>query len=275
MPLVWKSLVCVYLAALCSTAAAQDMRHTEPFPSETSPRAYRESDASGQPRRLSVAPARAMRPASLLPIPMQKARQDAAAESASHQTPFAQAAPDGEPTVTDRPMKLSPRSRSRDKGVSSPGVPSLGKSLTTVVGSLAVVLTLFFVVVWLTRRKMPKAVATLPEEVVEVLGRAPLASRQYIHLVRIGQKLILLSITPTGTETLTEITDPVEVDRLASLCQQDRPGSVTATFRQVLSQLGSEPAPAGFLGDGRRSDLEIANTPPATAGRGTMEDAHA
>ena len=81
----------------------------------------------------------------------------------------------------------------------------------------------------------------MPGEVVEVLGRAPLANRQQIHLLRCGNKLLLVSVTPTGAETLTEITDPMEVDRLAGLCQQAQPGSATAAFRKVLQQFGHEP----------------------------------
>lgn len=108
--------------------------------------------------------------------------------------------------------------------------------MVTVGSSLAVVLGLFLAVACLLRRAAPKGLAPLPQEVVEVLGRAPLAGRQQMHLLRCGRKLLLVSVTPAGAETLTEITDPAEVDRLAGLCQQARPGSTTEAFRQVLQQ---------------------------------------
>ena len=54
-------------------------------------------------------------------------------------------------------------------------------------------------------------------------GRAPLAGRQHVHLLRCGSKLLLVSVTPGGAETLTEVTDPAEVDRLAGLCRQAHP----------------------------------------------------
>ena len=60
-----------------------------------------------------------------------------------------------------------------------------------------------------------------------------------MHLLRCGNKLLLVSVTPVGAETLTEVTDPIEVDRLAGLCRQAHPQSATATFRQVLNQFGS------------------------------------
>lgn len=114
-----------------------------------------------------------------------------------------------------------------------PGNPA---SFLTVGGSLAMVLGLFLVLAWVARRASPNHMARLPKEVFDVLGRAPLSGRQQVHLLRCGSKLLLVSVTPTGTETLTEITDPQEVDRLAGLCQQGRPDSSTSIFRNVLEQ---------------------------------------
>jgi hypothetical protein len=78
---------------------------------------------------------------------------------------------------------------------------------------------------------------SLPSEVFEVLGRAPLANHQQAQLVRCGSKLLLVSVNATsgGVRTLTEITDPAEVDRLIDLCRQVR-GSRAATARQACRQ---------------------------------------
>ena len=113
-------------------------------------------------------------------------------------------------------------------------------SLVTVGGSLALVLGLFMIMAWILRRTIPGTVQALPGEVVEVLGRAPLAGRQQVHLVRCGSKLILVSVTPEGAETLTEITDAEEVDRLAGLCRETHPGSATSAFRHVFGQLARQ-----------------------------------
>ncbi len=114
-------------------------------------------------------------------------------------------------------------------------LPSLGP----MASGLAIVLGLFLAAAWVLRRAAPKSATLLPGEVVEVLGRAPLAGRQQMHLLRCGNKLLLVSVTPTGAETLTEVTDPVEVDRLSGLCRQAHPQSATATFRQVFQQRGT------------------------------------
>jgi flagellar biogenesis protein FliO len=120
--------------------------------------------------------------------------------------------------------------------------PEAGKKLgglsstPTVVGSLALVLGIFFLVVWALRRASPGGLGTLPGEVLEVLGRTPLANRQHVTLLRCGGKLLLVSVGATDTATLTEITDPAEVDRLVDLCHQGRPNGATAALRQVFGR---------------------------------------
>jgi flagellar protein FliO/FliZ len=111
------------------------------------------------------------------------------------------------------------------------------QSLMTIGGSLAVVLGIFFAVVWMFRRASPKAFGTLPAEVFEVLGRAALANHQQVHLLRLGNKLLLVSVAAVGgASTLAEITDPAEIERLADLCRQARPSSPTAALRQVFKR---------------------------------------
>ncbi|MEX0587003.1 MAG: flagellar biosynthetic protein FliO, partial [Pirellulales bacterium] len=127
--------------------------------------------------------------------------------------------PPAEPASTERPSFLplapsSPRSAPRTQSNRTGAWPSVAG----IGGSLAVVVGLFLVVVWLSRRSGGTATTPLPKEVFEVLGRAPLAPRNWAGLVRCGRKLLLVSFTPTGVDTLTEITDPAEIDRLTGLC---------------------------------------------------------
>lgn len=132
-----------------------------------------------------------------------------------------------------------------DDDRSASGLPPLA----TAAGSLAIVLALFFVTAWLLRRGAPQAALSLPSDVVEVLGRAPLPGKQQVHLLRCGHKLLLVWAGAGGVETLTEITDPAEVDRLAGICRAAHPQSATAAFRQVFQQLAREPG-EGLLAGG-------------------------
>ena len=125
---------------------------------------------------------------------------------------------------------------------------SAASSFITGLASLAVVLGLFFAVAWAMRRGMPAGAAPLPRQAVEVLGRTALAGRQYAHLVRCGNKILLVHLGPGVAQTLTEITDPAEVDRLTGLCRQDDSTSANASFRRIFQQFGRERSAAGLLG---------------------------
>jgi flagellar biogenesis protein FliO len=117
------------------------------------------------------------------------------------------------------------------------------RALVTTGASLAVVVGLFLLLVWFQRRSSGHGRSMLPGAVVRTLGRVPLNGRQEMHLVRVGNKLLLLAVTATSAETLTEITDPEEIDRLSGICRREEPGSISASFREILNQL-QQPASA-------------------------------
>ena len=153
---------------------------------------------------------------------------------------------EGDDVVTES-IPLSPRRGNRTQALNPAAPPSAARALTSVAGSLGVVLGMFCLLVWIVKRSSPKSAAILPKEVVEVFGRTALSQRQYAHVVRFGSKLLLVSVSPSGVESLAEISDMAEVERLVGLCQESQPGSVTQTFRQIFSQLSNEPARPGFV----------------------------
>ena len=110
-------------------------------------------------------------------------------------------------------------------------------SLISMVASLCVVIGLFLGLAWTLRRTTGQPFGSLPKEVVQILGRTAMAPRQQVYLLRFGSKLILVSHQLGQTETLSEIEDPLEVDRLSGLCEQNASGSVTQSFRQVFQQV--------------------------------------
>jgi flagellar biogenesis protein FliO len=149
------------------------------------------------------------------------------------------------------PRRLLPRSEASQKSLARPAAISPGKTLGTVVGSLAIVLGLFVVIAWCAKRTSPQAASLLPKEAVEVLGRAVLATRQQVQLVRVGNKVLLVAVTPTTAQTLTEITAPADVEHLLGLCRRGQSNSASVAFLQTLTQLSEEPAEPGFLGSQR------------------------
>ncbi len=181
--------------------------------------------------------------------------EEPTATTADHVAPAQSPAPS-----TRDPRRLEPPSDHRlpHKAKRDPAtdaansMPSFGlplDSMYTTGAALAVVLGLFLLFAGMVRRGRKKSNSLLPEEVVSVLGRVPLAARQFAELVRVGNKLVLVSVTPGGAEPLTEITEPAEIDRLVGLCRQRSKGSSSDEFDQVFRQLAEETAPIGFLGN--------------------------
>lgn len=122
------------------------------------------------------------------------------------------------------------------------------ESFTTAGAGLAMVVGLYLVCMWLLRKSGPQPSSPLPQEAVAVLGRVPLAARNFAHLLQVGHKLVLVAITPEGVSPITEITEPTEVQRLLGLCLQTKKHSTSAEFHDVLKHLTKEPA-KGFLGN--------------------------
>jgi flagellar biogenesis protein FliO len=149
------------------------------------------------------------------------------------------------------PLKLAPRNAAAKRELGRPAAPSPSGAIGTVVGGLAIVLGLFIVLAWCSKRFAPAGAAALPKEAIELLGRTPLTTSQQMQLVRVGNKLLVVAVSTTGAETLTEITDPTEVERLATLCRRGQPASASTSFSQVLGQIASEPARGGFAGETR------------------------
>lgn len=120
-----------------------------------------------------------------------------------------------------------------------------------VAGSLALVLVLFFALVAVLKRGMPAQGGKLPAAVLEVLGQATLAGKQQLHLLRCGDKLLLCCTTTTGVQTLTEICEPAEVERLSALCRggekRRAPAAPPKSTPEFGAEFGQEPAQHSFV----------------------------
>lgn len=141
----------------------------------------------------------------------------------------------GQITNSRAPLELRPSSKEKEGSLVRPK-SSWGTAVSMFL-SLAVVLSFFLLVAWLVKKSQPQSFLKLPRELVQVMGRTPMAPRQQMYVVRFGSKLLLISHQPGQTQTLGEITDADEVQRLSGLCEANHPGSISASFRDVLKQV--------------------------------------
>lgn len=162
------------------------------------------------------------------------------------------------------PIPLTPRGSTNSKALIRTPTSGWG-ALSSVGASLGLVLGAFLCVAWLSKRYLPKSAGPLPKEVVEQLGWAPLVGRQQMQLVRLGNKLLLISVTPgSSAEPLAEVTDPAEVERLSSICRRTKPGSSTQAFRDVVSELERQPTRGFVEAQPRTAAARPATTTPVS-----------
>ncbi len=121
--------------------------------------------------------------------------------------------------------------------------------LLSVLGSLCLVLGAFFLFVLFMKKVGPKNGGHLPKEALENVGRYPLNQKLQLNLIRLGNRLILVAITPDGgVETISEIESQDEVSQILGLCRKLDPNSSQAQFKSVLDEFAQEKTPGGFFG---------------------------
>lgn len=165
------------------------------------------------------------------------------------------------------PLKLTRPSTtpSRSAGTSD---SSRAKSTgwTTTTASLLFVLSVIAGGAYLLRRQGRRFAGILPDEIVQVLGRRYLDQRTSLQLIRCGSKiLVLANSTQHGLRTLSEITDPQEVESITSQCL-----SPAADSASRLGKLRSDlphPFPSSTAGStGAATSMPRTSSSPTAAG---------
>lgn len=162
------------------------------------------------------------------------ATQAGSQQTGSQQSQVVQATAEISRTQSRTP--LQPKSKSDDASISKSN-GGTAKMLVSIISSLVLVIGLFLGVALLYRKSISTTLGKgLPKNVVQVLGKTTIAPRQQLVLVRFGSKLVLVSMLQGEARTLSEITDPLEVDQLAGFCESGQSGSMASSFREILVQ---------------------------------------
>lgn len=178
--------------------------------------------------------------------PATAAESSAYVRPAAHEMPIAKPNFSTDSQVVD-PRKLSPPSPTHDTETpkSNSIIPRLAipqGSMSTAFAALAFVVGVFLFIMSLIKRNLPPSLQLLPTDAATIVGRMQLTGKQFAHLIKLGDKLALVSISPSRIDTITEVTDPDQVARLLAICGPD--WTATATIKQdydqILRQLSAE-----------------------------------
>ena len=153
----------------------------------------------------------------------------------------------GTQDTLDTPLVRSGTADENGK-IAKPLVSSSIGSVVTMFASLFIVIATFLIFALLFKKVSPKGNRPLPSELIENLGRTSLTQKIQLHLLRLGNRLILVSVTLDGVHPITEITDPDEVVQLLGLCRRLDPNSSTQNFKKMYDAVAAEPPTGGYFG---------------------------
>ncbi len=114
------------------------------------------------------------------------------------------------------------------------------RSMVTTFGGLCIVLGLLMGIVWLIKRNGALQPGPQHAPLVEVMGSYRIGPRNEVSVVRFGSKLLAVSVSANGTETLAELDDPQEVSHLIELCGSTNPATVPWRLRQAIDNLAAD-----------------------------------
>ena len=143
-----------------------------------------------------------------------------------------------QPRVIESTSSSAPTS-----AISKFSIPNFGQSAARMFGALAVVLGAFMVLLWITKKIQGPSKSIMSKQTLEVLGQKQINKIHSLHLIRLGQRILLISASDSSVTCLSEINDPVEVTQLLNTNSQSGNSSELpqSTFKRIFSQYEQNP----------------------------------
>ena len=118
---------------------------------------------------------------------------------------------------------------------------SLGDGwLLSTLAALGVVLAIVFGIRWVLRRGGVVSPSVSSGSVVEILSRTTVAPRSHVVLMRVGQRVLVVSDSSAGMRTLASVHDAEEVAELLGAIDSAKPASMSQNFGSVMKKLSGQ-----------------------------------
>lgn len=145
--------------------------------------------------------------------------------------PFARSGDPNDPNNWTVPAAVS------GKGADGKTTPmsTTGGGIARVILSLGIVLGLIAAAVWAFRRFAPRTASVFASENLKVIARTHVGPKQAIYMVRVPGKLIVVGATQESITALSEITDPVDIERTLGAFEASSSGGASAAFGNILA----------------------------------------
>lgn len=142
-----------------------------------------------------------------------------------------------EDSSTSRTPLPGPQDKSNNKTAQKRSTLSV---LFSMLGSLLLVLGVFFGIVFCLKKILPREKNSLPPELIGCVGQFMLTPKNRLYLVTFGSRLLLLSASPEGLCVLTEVTAPEEVEYFIQCGPKAFTGSSSPLVQEVLDRIRTE-----------------------------------
>ena len=135
----------------------------------------------------------------------------------------------------DSPVRSFSEKKDRSPG-EAPGAPPPSMDYSRVLGALAAVLGLIFLLRWCSRFFFPTMAGRRATRAVEVLARAPISPKQQIMLIRVGRRVLVVGDSGVQMNSLCEVSDPDEVAALVGQLQDERLAPAARAFGSMFGR---------------------------------------
>ncbi|MEL7087632.1 MAG: flagellar biosynthetic protein FliO [Planctomycetota bacterium] len=144
--------------------------------------------------------------------------------------------------------------------------PTGGWVLSTCA-ALGVVIGLILAARW-AYTKMGGKVIARSSPAVEVLSRTTVAPKNHVLLLRVGQRVLVVSDSGAGLRTLANLDDPEEVASVLQSVTSQQPASVTKSFNGLVTRFNGEYDAKSQLAEegGDESEITLDRTRDALSG---------
>ena len=127
---------------------------------------------------------------------------------------------------------------------------------------LAGVLALIVLIAWLFKRYIFSSRRGGSQASLKILVRSSISPRQSLCLVKLGNRLLLVGLSPGHMTTLHAIEDPDEIAMILGSLENRNPASISNTFNRIVSKEAQEYD--GYPDDSVMSTDDIAHGTAAT-----------
>lgn len=126
--------------------------------------------------------------------------------------------------------------------------------LLETLTALAIVILVIFGVRMALQRLSGRRGSANSGPLIEVLARNPIGPKSQVLFLRINQRIIVAAQTPSGMDTLTELSEPDDIAWVMGHVASNQPQSITRSFRNMLSRFDTDYATGRAADEG--GDIE-------------------